>query len=149
MTDQTPPPGQGQPPPGQPPQGPSASGWPPGQPPPGQPPPGTGPRDGQGSHKSWPARHKVLTGVLAVVGLFIVIGVASAVAGGGTSTETVTQPGPTVTVTETEPGPTVTATVQATQNSAGQATQISDDGVYVVGQDIPGGTWHTTGGSQC
>jgi hypothetical protein len=43
----------------------------------------------------------------------------------------------------------VTATVQATQNSSGQATQISDDGVYVVGQDIPGGTWHTTGGSQC
>jgi hypothetical protein len=26
---------------------------------------------------------------------------------------------------------------------------MHDDGVYVVGQDIPGGTWHTTGGSQC
>ena len=67
------------------------------------------------------------------------------------STKTVTQPGPTVTVTE--PGPTVTETdtitVTPTANAQGQATQISDDGVYVVGQDIPGGTWHTSGGSQC
>jgi hypothetical protein len=31
----------------------------------------------------------------------------------------------------------------------GQATQISDDGVYVIGTDIAGGTWHTSGGSQC
>jgi hypothetical protein len=62
-------------------------------------------------------------------------------------------PGPTVTVT----GPSVmttvtatpTATVQATTNSSGDATQISSDGVYVIGQDIPGGTWHTSGGSQC
>jgi hypothetical protein len=68
-----------------------------------------------------------------------------------TVTKTVTQQGPTVTVTE--PGPTVTetdtATVTPTANAQGQATQISDDGVYVVGQDIPGGTWHTSGGSQC
>src|SRR5690349_25071709 len=67
------------------------------------------------------------------------------------STKTVTQTGPTVTVTE--PGPTVTetdtVTVTPTANAQGQATQISDDGVYVVGQDIPGGTWHTSGGSQC
>ena len=56
------------------------------------------------------------------------------------STKTVTRPGPTVTVTE--PGPTVTETdtltVTPTANAQGQATQISDDGVYVVGQDIPG-----------
>jgi hypothetical protein len=67
------------------------------------------------------------------------------------STKTVTQPGPTVTVTE--PGPTVTETDTVTEtptaNAQGQATEISDDGVYVVGQDIPGGTWHTSGGSQC
>jgi hypothetical protein len=88
-----------------------------------------------------------------VVGLFLVIGIAGAAAGGGSSTKTVTEPGATVTVTE--PGPTVTATVratatvQATANAQGEATRISDDGVYVVGQDIPGGTWHTSGGSQC
>lgn len=29
------------------------------------------------------------------------------------------------------------------------AAQISADGVYVVGTDIPGGTWHTSGGQQC
>ena len=67
------------------------------------------------------------------------------------STKTVTQPGPTVTVTE--PGPTVTETVTETAtptaNAQGQATQISQDGVYVIGTDIPGGTWHTSGGQQC
>jgi hypothetical protein len=46
-------------------------------------------------------------------------------------------------------GPTATATVQATANAQGEATQNSADGVYVVGQDIPGGTWHTSGGAQC
>jgi hypothetical protein len=67
------------------------------------------------------------------------------------STKTVTQPGPTVTVTE--PGPTVTetdtVTVTPTANAQGQATQISADGVYVIGTDITGGTWHTSGGQQC
>lgn len=36
-----------------------------------------------------------------------------------------------------------------TANAQGEATQISADGVYVVGQDIPGGTWHTSGAAQC
>ena len=30
-----------------------------------------------------------------------------------------------------------------------QASTISADGVYVVGKDIPSGTYHTSGGSQC
>jgi hypothetical protein len=30
-----------------------------------------------------------------------------------------------------------------------QANQISNDGVYVVGEDIKSGIWHTNGGSQC
>jgi carboxypeptidase C (cathepsin A) len=30
-----------------------------------------------------------------------------------------------------------------------QASTISADGVYVVGKDIPAGTYHTTGGGQC
>jgi hypothetical protein len=67
------------------------------------------------------------------------------------STKTVTQPGPTVTVTE--PGPTVTQTVTQTvtptANAQGQATSINADGVYVIGSDIAGGTWHTSGGQQC
>jgi hypothetical protein len=43
----------------------------------------------------------------------------------------------------------VTVKVTPTANAQGEATQISADGVYVVGQDIPGGTWHTSGGQQC
>jgi hypothetical protein len=30
-----------------------------------------------------------------------------------------------------------------------QNNQISQDGVYIVGHDMKGGTWHTSGGSQC
>jgi hypothetical protein len=100
----------------------------------------------------WIVRHKVLSSVIAVVALLFA-GIIGAAAGGGKDTKA--SPAPTVTVTQTTtvatPGPTVTATatVQATQNAQGEATQISDDGTYVIGQDIPGGTWHTSGGSQC
>jgi hypothetical protein len=60
-------------------------------------------------------------------------------------------PAPTVTITmiQHDPGSTATVTVTPTANAQGEATQISADGVYVVGQDIPGGTWHTSGGQQC
>ncbi len=136
---------QPQPPYGQGPQGP--------QPPyPGQQ-PGYVPPRGHRGQKPWPARHKVLTALLAVVGFFIAIGAISAAASGGTGTKTVTEPGPTVTVTQAAPTVTVTKTVTRTvvptQNAQGEATQISADGVYVIGQDIPGGTWHTSGGQQC
>jgi hypothetical protein len=65
-----------------------------------------------------------------------------------TSTTTKTVAGPTVTVpgpTVTVAGPTVTVSVTPTANAQGQATQISSSGVYVVGQDIASGTWHTAG----
>lgn len=68
------------------------------------------------------------------------------------STKTVTRPGPTVTDTQTviaTPAITVTVTVTPTANAQGQATEISQDGVYVIGTDIAGGTWHTAGGQQC
>jgi hypothetical protein len=122
-------------------------------------PPPQGPQHGQPPGKSWPARHKVLTVIGGVVAAFILIGAIGAAASGKTKTVRVAVPGPTVTVTA--PAVTVTATttvtatatatatVQATANPSGEATQISSDGVYVIGQDIPGGTWHTSGGSQC
>jgi hypothetical protein len=90
----------------------------------------------------------VLSVIIAVVALLFAGGIGAA-AGGGKDAKA--SPAPTVTVTTTTvvatPGPavTATATVQATQNAQGEATQISESGVYVVGQDIPGGTWHTSG----
>jgi hypothetical protein len=125
------------------------------QPPPyGQPPPPGAP-PGRHSGRSWPQRHKVLTIVGGVFAFFVVVGAIGAAAHGSTSTKTVTEPGPTVTVTQAAPTVTVTKTATATRtviptsNAQGQATEISADGVYVIGQDIPGGTWHTSGGSQC
>ena len=123
----------------------------------GQPPqPSNRPGSGRRSRQSWPGRHKVLTALGGVIGLFVLIGIIGAASASGTSTRTVTVPGPTVTVTQAAPAVTVTApavrvrvTVTPTANAQGEATQISADGVYVIGQDIPGGTWHTSGGSQC
>lgn len=37
----------------------------------------------------------------------------------------------------------------AQQQGITQNNQISQDGVYVIGRDMKGGTWHTSGGSQC
>ena len=125
-------------------------------PPGGQPPypgqqPGYVPPSGHRGQRPWPARHKVLTSVIAVTALFVVGGIAAAAS--GAPAKTVTEPGPTVTVTQAAPAVTVTktatSTVAPTANAQGQATQISSDGVYVVGTDIPGGTWHTAGGQQC
>jgi len=59
-------------------------------------------------------------------------------------------PAQTVTVYQTQPAPDpVTVTVTPTANAQGLSTVISSDGVYVIGQDIPGGTWHTSGGGDC
>jgi hypothetical protein len=99
----------------------------------------------------------VLTILGGVFGFFVVVAAIGAAAHGSTSTKTVTEPGPTMTMTVTQAAPTVTVTkkvtatrtVVPTSNVQGEATQISADGVYVVGQDIPGGTWHTSGGGQC
>jgi hypothetical protein len=124
-----------------------------GQPPhPGQqaPPPGH-----RGPQRSWAGRHKVLTVILAVAAL-LVAGAIGRVTASRTSANTGAEPGPTVTVTQsaqtaTQAAPTVTVTktVAPTANAHGEATQISADGVYVIGTDIPGGTWRTSGGQQC
>lgn len=152
------------PPPPQPPYG--QQSFTPGQPPYGQGPqapytgqqPGYVPQPGRRAKDPWPVRHKVLTGILAAVALIFAASIGAAAAGGSKSAGNGSAaPAPTVTVTSTaaaavaKPGPTVTVTktVQATANAQGEATQISADGVYVVGQDIPDGTWHTSGGAQC
>jgi uncharacterized protein DUF4352 len=56
--------------------------YPQGYPPQGYPP---HPPYQQPPRKSWPRRHKVLTGLFALVGLFVVIGIASAIGSGGNS----------------------------------------------------------------
>ena len=118
--------------------------------------PPAGPPSGHRDRKSWPARHKVLTVILGAVALFAVFGIGAAAGAGG---KTAATPSPATTVIQHDPGATVTVTarptatvtvsVTPTANAQGEATQISADGVYVVGQDIPGGTWHTSGGQQC
>jgi hypothetical protein len=146
------------PPQGQPPYGQQTAPYPQQGPDPSEPQPGYRPPGKPGPGKSWPARHKVLTVLGGVIGLFAVVGIAGAAAS-GTAAKTVTQPGPTVTVTQAAPTVTVTKTftkrvtatrtAAPTSNAQGEATQISADGVYVISQDIPGGTWHTSGGGQC
>lgn len=79
----------------------------------------------------------------------IILALILTAACGSTTTKTVAGPTVTVTATQAVPGPTVTVSVTPTTNSQGLATQISQDGVYVIGSDIAGGTWHTSGGSQC
>jgi hypothetical protein len=95
------------------------------------------------------AGRKVLAVILGVAGAFVLLLIGAAI--GASGKQATASPGPTVTVVQHEPGAasTVTVTATPTANAQGEATQISQDGVYVVGQDIPGGTWHTSGGSQC
>jgi len=118
--------------------------------------PGYAPPSGGGSKDPWPVRHKLLTGILAAVALLFSAAIGAAAAGGKPAAAA---PAPTVTMIQHDPGATVTVTarptatvtvsVTPTANAQGEATQISADGVYVIGQDIPGGTWHTSGGAQC
>jgi predicted RecA/RadA family phage recombinase len=129
-----------------------------------QPPPAVPPRGHRAGQvwQSWPWQRKALTIIGGIFGLFVLIAAISGAAHGGTPTKAVADPGPTVTVTQAGPAVTVTRSAPAvtvtktvtvkvtpTANAQGEATQISADGVYVIGQDIPGGTWHTSGGSQC
>jgi len=79
------------PPPGQPP-GPSGPSW---QPPPPQPP-----------RKSWPARHKVWTAIIGVVGVFVVLGVIGSVAGSPKSTPTASVGTPSASTRAPSPTPT-------------------------------------------
>lgn len=115
-------------------------------------PPHAGRRHDWRAQASWPSRHKVLSGIIAVATLFIA-GSIGAAAGKGSASSGGAAPAATVTVTQVQqdaaPAATVTVSVTPTTNAQGEATQISADGVYVLGQDIPGGSWHTSGGSQC
>jgi hypothetical protein len=86
------------------------------------------------------ARNVVISAVsgLIVLGAGIGIGAASSGSSASPAPEIQPVPGPTVTV----PGPTVTAPAP---KPAGPAGAMTGDGVYVVGSDIPAGTYHTTG----
>jgi hypothetical protein len=100
--------------------------------------------DYTGSHVQPKRSHGRSIGrILAEIGMVIValiVGAAIGQAGSQSNPsashtvikyKTVTVPGPTVTVTQTP--------------SVSPMDEMSGDGVYVVGQDIRKGTWHTTG----
>jgi hypothetical protein len=96
-------------------------------------------------------KSKIWRIVGAVLGGIVLLTIGAAIGGAGKTTAS-PHPAPTVTITvygTPLPGPTVTETVTPTANANGEATQIDADGVYVIGKDIPGGTWHTSGGAQC
>jgi hypothetical protein len=124
----------------------------PNQPPPWQQ-PGQQYAPAQPPKRSWPARHKVLTAVLAVVGLFVVLGVIGAVAGGGAATDpgaaspsapvvTAVPPAPTTAL----PSATVDPTTDPTTDPAPPADPtIPGDGTFLVGPDIKPGTYRTAG----
>lgn len=73
-------------------------------------------------------------------------------AAAATKTIVVTATPKTVTVQASPVTKVVTSVVTVSPTTTAQpgpATTIDADGVYVVGQDITAGTWHTAGGSQC
>lgn len=101
----------------QPPWGPQGPGNPGQYPPPNQPPPGQPPYSGQPwqpgwgpqplpPRKNWFLRHKVLTAVLGVIALFVIIGIAAGVSGGGSSQSSATSaPSPTAAISAMSAAP--------------------------------------------
>jgi hypothetical protein len=83
---------------------------PPPMPPPWAGPPGYGPTQPAPEQKSWLARHKVLTAVLAVLGVFVVLtGIGAAVGGGGTDPKAVGSSAPSRTAKAPAPADPTTA----------------------------------------
>jgi hypothetical protein len=92
-------------------------------------------------------------GATALVALFIGVGIGSS--GDGQAKATDAKPAPAVTVTEkatvkadAKPQPTITVTKTAKAKPAktkAPASTISGDGEYLVGQDMPAGTYKTAG----
>lgn len=106
------------PPPGQPPPGPGGPSW---QPPPPQPP-----------RKSWPARHKVWTAIIGVVGVLMVLGVIGTVAGPPKSKPTASMgtppasssPAPSPTPTTSPPPAPLTSTASVTRKHPMTGTTV-------------------------
>lgn len=106
------------PPPGQPPPGPGGPSW---QPPPPQPP-----------RKSWPARHKVWTAIIGVVGVLVILGVIGTVAGPPKSKPTASvgtpsassSPAPSPTPTTSPPPAPLTSTASVTRKHPRTGTTV-------------------------
>ncbi|WP_225077830.1 hypothetical protein [Streptomyces sp. CoT10] len=112
----------------------------------------TGPGQPARPRKGW-----LKYGAVALVSLFIGVGIGNSDGSADTGKETAdakAAPQPTATVTKTaqaadpKPAPTVTKTVTAkpkkTQES-GPSTSFAGEGEYVVGEDIKAGTYKTAG----
>jgi hypothetical protein len=94
-------------------------------------------------------RTAVKAGIAVVIALALLgIGAAIGSAGsGGKGSAAAGKPAPTVTKTQyvATPGPTITKIRRIRIKPPGPKGEISGDGVFVVGTDIPPGTYHTTG----
>jgi hypothetical protein len=106
---------------------------------PGNPSPGWQPPSPQPPRKSWPARHKVWTAVLGILGIFVVLGVIGAIAGspkskptasaGTISASTASSPTPSPTPTVSPPPAPLTSTASVTRRHPRTGTKV---GVSVV-----------------
>lgn len=128
------------------PQGPYPQGW---QPPAPPEPPTPAPKK-----RRWPWIVGNVLGVLLIAGVLggTLGSKPTTAAAASVTTKTVTMPAPppsTITVVKTVTAAPQTRTKTVTAPPPAPADSIDLDGVYVVGSDIPAGTWHTTGGSQC
>lgn len=102
--------------------------------------------------RSWFARHKILTALGALLLLFVVIAVASGGGGSKPAADATPTPGtPAVSTTRsTSPTPSRTPTptdskTPPTSAPATPAVAEYSDGDYVVGEDIPAGTYTSEG----
>lgn len=103
--------------------------------------------------RRWPWIVGNVLGVLLIAGVLAgTLGSKPATAAATVTTKTVTAPAPspsTVAVVKTVTAAPQVETKTVTAPPPAPADSINEDGVYVVGSDIPAGTWHTTGGSEC
>lgn len=92
--------------------------------------------------RSWFARHKILTALGALLLVFVAIGIASG--GGGSKPAPDATPAPTKTTATPSKTPTQTPTATPTPTPTPAVAEYSD-GDYVVGEDIPAGTYTSEG----
>ena len=89
----------------------------------------------------------VIAALIGAIGVIVAAEISKPSPPVPTLTPTITTTGPSTSVSpSSSSAPPTSARLRPT---GGLATQIRLDGVYVIGTDIPGGAWRTSGGSSC